>query len=269
MQPGSHDVPLVDTHAHIFVPGLPVVGNATNRPAYSSSDADYIAGLDAAGIAFGVIAAPSFLGTHLDYTLESLARQPRLRATAIVDADVSPQRLKTLDRQGVVGVRYSLRNYPAVPDFETASYQRLLATIADLDWHVHLLAESARLAVLVPVLVRSGVKLLIDHFGVPEGQPCAGQDAILRALQTGRTWVRLSAPYRLQAGVGAADLARLYLREAGPERLLWGSDWPWVAHEGQYSFAQAISDFQAWIPNPEHRARIDANARIMYRFQER
>ena len=261
--------PLVDTHAHLFVPGLPLVDGATSRPTYGCTDTDYLAALDAAGIRYGVIAAPSFLGTHIDYTLECLRRQPRLRGTAIVDADVPLQRLKELDRQGIVGIRYTLRNYPDVPDFRAPEYKRLLAAIADLGWHVHILAESDRLAAMVPVLAESGARLLIDHFGVPSGPQCPGQQAILRALQTGRTWVRLSAPYRLSAGVSAAELARLFLREAGPDRLLWGSDWPWVGHEGHYSLAAAIRDFHDWIPDPRDRARIDANAVAMYRFNER
>jgi predicted TIM-barrel fold metal-dependent hydrolase len=265
----SQAAPLVDTHAHIFVPGLPLVDGATNRPGYSCTDTDYLAALDAAGIRYGVIAAPSFLGTHIDYTLECLRRQPRLRATAIVDADVPLQRLKELDRQGIVGIRYTLRNYRDVPDFRALEYRRLLAAVAELDWHVHILAESDRLATMVPLLAESGAKLLIDHFGVPSGPECPGQRAILGALETGRTWIRLSAPYRLSDGVLANELAQLFLREAGPDRLLWGSDWPWVAHEGQYSIAAAIRDFHEWIPDPQARARIDANALAFYRFKER
>ncbi len=261
--------PLVDTHAHIFVPDLPLVANATNRPAYACTDKDYLSALDSVGIRYGVIAAPSFLGTYIDYTLECLRRQPRLRATAIVDPNVSLQRLRELDRQGVVGIRYTLRNYADVPDFTAPEYQRLLAHIVELDWHVHILAESERLAAMVPVLAESGVKLLIDHFGVPTGPDCPGRQAILSAVQTGRTWVRLSAPYRLSAKVSAPELVQLYMREAGPDRLLWGSDWPWVGHESGYSLRTAIEDFHQWVPDPKDRARIDANALAIYKFNER
>lgn len=265
----SQSAPLVDTHAHIFVPGLPLVAGATSRPGYARTDADYLAALDAVGIRYGVIAAPSFLGTHIDYTLECLRRQPRLRATAIVDPQVPLQRLKDLDREGIVGIRYTLRNYPDVPDFRAPEYRRLLTAIAELDWHVHILAESDRLATMVPLLAESGVKLLIDHFGVPSGPTCPGQQAVLRALQTGRTWLRLSAPYRLAPGVSAVELAQTYLREAGPDRLLWGSDWPWVGHEEAYSLPEAIRHLHEWIPDPGDRARIDANAMALYRFNKR
>ena len=143
--------PAVDTHAHIFLQGLPLVPGATNRPQYSCTDTDYLETLDAAGVAYGVIAAPSFLGTHNDYTLECLRRQPRLRGTAIVSPDVSRQTLEAMDRDGMVGIRYSLRRYPEVPDFTAPGYRRLLREVADLGWHVHILAESERLAVMVPV----------------------------------------------------------------------------------------------------------------------
>ena len=259
--------PAVDTHAHIFLQGLPLVPGATNRPQYSCTDTDYLETLDAAGVAYGVIAAPSFLGTHNDYTLECLRRQPRLRGTAIVSPDVSRQTLEAMDRDGMVGIRYSLRRYPDVPDFTAPSYRRLLREVADLGWHVHILAESERLAVMVPALADSGVKLVIDHFGLPQGPDCRGLQAILRALQGGRTWVKLSAPYRLGAAT-SESLAALYLREAGPERLLWASDWPWVGHEGQFNYADTIRWFEECIPDPAVRAQIDANAMALYRFED-
>lgn len=262
----QHDAPLVDTHAHISIPGLPLVDGATSRPSYACTDTDYLALLDSLGIRYGVIAAPSFLGTHMDYTLECLRRQPRLRATAIVDPDTPREALQALDAQGVVGVRWSLRNYADVPDFGSPRYRRLLALVADLGWHVHLLAESERLERIVPALAASGVNLLIDHFGVPAAPDCAGTRAILRAVQEGRTWVRLSAPYRLGRNIDATELARTYLREAGPQRLLWGTDWPWVNHEGRVQAQDTVRWLLEWIPDAADRRRMDTSALALYRF---
>jgi len=259
--------PLVDTHAHIFVPDLPLVDDATNRPPYSASDKDYIAALDGAGVRYGVIAAPSFLGSYMDYTLDCMRRESRLRATAIVAPDVSMDRLKELDRGGVVGIRYSLRRYRNVPDFSAPEYRGLLSKVADLGWHVHVLAEPDRMAVMVPALAASGVNVLVDHFGVPSGPQCPGLKAVLQAVQGGRTWVRMSAPYRLEPAMPASELAPLFLREAGADRLLWGSDWPWVAHEGQCTYADLIRDYQGWVPDAKDRARIDQNALSLYRFK--
>ena len=44
---------------------------------------------------------------------------------------------------------------------ENDAYQRLLKHLRDLDWYVHVLAESAKLAVILPLLTASGVKLVV------------------------------------------------------------------------------------------------------------
>ena len=51
-----------------------------------------------------------------------------------------------------------------------------------------------------------------------------GFQAMMRAVDNGRTWVKLSAGYRLESPQVAQDCARALLAHAGPERLLWGSD---------------------------------------------
>lgn len=260
--------PLVDTHAHIFLRDLPLVAGATHRPDKDFATADYLALLDANDVPFGVIAAPSFLGSYNDYMLRELMAHRRLRGTAIVEPDVDFPALRAMDREGIVGIRYSLRRYPEIPDFTAPDYQRLLRRIVDLDWHVHILAEPERMAFLVPQLVDAGVKLVIDHFGLPDaklGFDCTGFQAIQKALQTGRTWVKLSAPYRL-TGWDPKVLAERYLSEVGPDRLLWGSDCPWTAHEGKFGYRDTIDWFVGWIPDQATRDRISRTALRLYRY---
>src|SRR5215212_1652992 len=79
-----------------------------------------------------------------------------------------------------------------------------------------------RIAALTPQLLDAGVKLVIDHFGNPSpawGENSPGFQAALRALGSGRGWVKISAPYRSPACDHRALAARL-LAEAGPDRLL-------------------------------------------------
>ena len=259
--------PIIDTHAHIFVPGLPLADNATYHPTRSFTEQDYLGVLDAAGVSFGVLTAPSFLGAYNDYTLDVLRRNRRLRGTAIVDPATDPYTLRAMADDGIVGIRYSLRRYPDTPDFTSSAYQRLLRRVRDLDWFVHIMAESDKLAVLVPILAASGVKLVIDHFGVPERgiDEDAGLRAVLRAVQDGWTWVKLSGPYRA-AGPDKKALARKFLSAAGPARLLWGSDWPWTGHEGQFTYRDTISWFEGWIPEQGIREEIGRTGLALHGF---
>src|SRR5690349_5454070 len=121
---GERWAPLVDTHAHIFLRELPLVSGATHRPERSYTTADYLAVLDAHGVQFGVIAAPSFLGSYNDYMLDELPGQPRLRGTVIVEPEIDRYVLRAMAEEGVVGIRFSLRRYPTLPDLKSPEYQR-------------------------------------------------------------------------------------------------------------------------------------------------
>lgn len=260
--------PLIDTHAHIYLADHPVVPTATHRPQRSFTDADFLRTLDENGVLFGVIAAASFMGSFNDYSLEALRKHRRLRATAIVEPDVTSPELRAMDAAGIIGIRFSLRNYAGTPDLSTPEYQRLLRRVRDLDWHVHIYAEGARIAAMTPVLLNAGVKLVIDHYGNPDpalGENSPGFQAALHALGTGRGWVKVSGPYR-SPGCDHPTLAARLLAEAGPERLLFGSDWPFVGHEDDVTYRDAVNWFEKAIPDAATREQIGRTAARLYRF---
>ncbi len=260
--------PLVDTHAHIYLADHPVIPAATHQPRRSFTTADYLRTLDDHGVLFGVIAAASFMGSFNDYTLEALRAHRRLRATAIVEPDVTLPELRAMDAAGIIGIRFSLRNYTGTPDLTTPEYQRLLRRVADLDWHVHIYAEGDRIAALTPVLLNAGVKLVIDHYGNPDpalGEYSPGFQAALRALGSGRGWVKISGSYR-SPGCDHPALAARLLAEAGPEHLLFGSDWPFVGHEQEVTYRDTVNWFETAIPDADTRARIGRTAARLYRF---
>ena len=75
------DPPVVDCHAHIFTPDMPVADSAWLKPDYAFTAQDYLRVLDAHGVHFGVIAGISIYGQYNDYMIEALRRNPRLRGT--------------------------------------------------------------------------------------------------------------------------------------------------------------------------------------------
>src|SRR5262249_40413782 len=149
--------------------------------------------------------------------------------------------LEAMQRDGVVGVRLPFIGLPQLPDLTSFEYRRFLRRLADLDWHVHLHVEGERLPPLIDIIERSGVKLVIDHLGRPDprtGVESEGFKAMLRAIERGRTWVKMSAAYRL--GPAAIDYGRTLLRVAGPDRLVWASDCPFVGMETEMRYQAAI-----------------------------
>ena len=260
--------PLVDTHAHIYPKNTPLIAGATHAPHRDVTAEEYIRVLDEHGVLFGVHAAASFMGPYNDYTLAALARHRRLRATAIVEPSVSLSELKMMDAAGVVGIRFSLRDYKGTPDLTSVDHKRLFRRVADLDWHVHVYAEGERIASLTDALLAAEVKIVIDHYGNPspdQGLNAPGFQAALRAIGSGRGWVKLSAPYRTP-GADHAALAAKLLAEGGPERLLFGSDWPFVGHEDKVTYRQMVESFEAVIPDAGVRARIGYTAARVYKF---
>ena len=260
--------PLIDTHAHIYPRNTPLIEGATHNPTRDVTPEEYARTLDAHGVLFGVHAAASFMGPYNDYTLAALARFPRLRGTAIVDPTIGWHELKAMDAAGIVGIRFSLRNYAGTPDLGTIDYQRLFRRIADLDWHVHVYAEGERIAALTGQLLAAGVNIVIDHYGNPSpslGESSPGFQAALRAIGSGRGWVKVSAPYR-SPGCDHPALAARLLAEGGPERVLWASDWPFVGHEAEVTYRQMVESFERAVPDPVTREKIGRTGARLYKF---
>jgi len=276
---GKANAPIVDCHAHVFTQDLPLVGDAWTAPAYDYTPQDYLADLDRHGIHFGVLSGLSISGTYNEYTIAAARLSPRLRATAIVAPDTDPHTLRRMRDDGVVGIRFQLVRRAVLPDFADEAHRLLLRRVRDLDWHVHVALEGERLQAVLPALEASGVKLVLDHFAHPDpakGLVCEGFQAALAAVQRGRTWIKLAAGFRLagpetwrepditRSEAIAETVAAELLAKAGPERLLWGSDAPFVGYEGRMTYERALSHLDRWAPDPAVRRALSDTALRFY-----
>jgi predicted TIM-barrel fold metal-dependent hydrolase len=273
------EAPIVDAHAHIFTRDMPLANSAWFRPEYEFTAEQYLATLDAHGIHFGVIAGISIYGTYNDYMLEQLRKHKRLRGTANVAPTTDRYILERMKADGVVGVRLQLTRRKELPNLQSEEYQLLLKRLVDLDMHVQVIVEGASWPLVLPQLEASGVKIVIDHFGHPThelGASCPGFQAMLRSVEKGRTWVKLSAAFRLtwsQTGLPARDpqtltlgrqLADSLIRNAGPERLVWGSDCPFVGYERAVSYQDTLDELGTWATDAQTRRRLSDTALKLY-----
>ncbi|MFZ3484782.1 amidohydrolase family protein [Sphingomonas sp. 3-13AW] len=257
--------PAVDTHAHVFTRAMPFAREAHSRPDYEYPVEAWLADLDGAGIERGVIAAVSLFDDGDAYTLAALAAHSRLRATVLAPLDTNRAALRDMRDLGVAGVRLTWRRMAALPDLGAEPWRGFLRRLTDCGMHIELLAGSTQLPILLPKLLDAGVTVVVDHFGVPsrEGAKRAvGTEALLRAIDTGRTWVKLSAGFRLPFEVVAEVAARLLT--AGPERLLWGSDAPFVNHEAGTTYPDTLDLYRVLVPDAQDRATIDRTALALY-----
>ena len=261
-------MPTLDAHSHVFRRDLPMAPTAITLPDHDFELAEYVDILDRHGIDKAVIAAPSFLGDYNDYTLAAIQANKRIKTTVILEPTTDQYVLRAMDRQGGEGVRLSLRNQTELPDFTSFEWRKFLFRLADLGWHAHLHIDGQRLPLVLPALTAAPMNLVVDHFGRPDpklGARSEGFEALLRAFDSGRTWVKLSGGFRI--GCDPAPLAARLLQTGGPERLVWGSDCPFTDFSDRVTYQSVLDAFAAWVPNETDRAAIDRTARRLYRFE--
>lgn len=147
----SADVPLVDTHAHVYTTDMPLAPTAWHRPPADATIEQYIATLDQHGVRYAVMAAASLYDDYNDYMIASTVKhKQRLRTTAIVKPTIDPYVMRMMRDDGVVGVRLQWRNVKNPPDITSAEYKKFFRRVADLDWHVHINQDGTQLASWVP-----------------------------------------------------------------------------------------------------------------------
>jgi predicted TIM-barrel fold metal-dependent hydrolase len=117
-------------------------------------------------------------------------------------------------------------------------------------------------------------EVVIEQMGRIKGdQPITapGFQALLRLLDNGRCWVKLSHAYHIStAGLPYRDTispARALVAVA-PERLVWGSDWPHPMLHGPMPNDGSLVDLlAAWVPDEtQRRAVLVDNPARLYGF---
>lgn len=243
----------IDGHAHVFSSDLSLTAGRRYTPDYDATLDAYLQQLRDNGLSHGVLVQPSFLGTDNQYLLDALAKAPdQLRGVAVVDLDISREALRQMDEQGIVGIRLNLMGKP-LPDFTEPAWKRLLDEVSALGWHVELHRGVEDIPGLIRGLMTFGCKIVVDHFGRPDaglGIDHPAFQGLLECGLSGRVWVKVSAIYRLggsdeQNAEFAKAALPLLIKCFGPNRLVWGSDWPHTQHEAEIDFARVIGQLQA------------------------
>lgn len=249
----------IDSHAHVFRRDLPLVARHRHAPQHDALLPELLGLFDHHGITHGVLTAPSFLGSDNSFLLSALAATPgRLRGTVIVDDSFDRAALEDMDRMGVVGIRFNMLRRGDMPDLRAPAWRRVLEDVATLDWHVEIYVEGPRLPTLLAPVLEIGAKAVVDHFGCPDPQlrlDCPGFQTLLDAVHAGRTWVKLSAPYRL-GGADPKPYADALLNAGGAQRVIWASDWPWTQHSAGLTYRKTFDWLTEWVPDQVARGCI-------------
>jgi len=267
-----------DCHIHLFGPKdkYPFDGGA----AYHSPDAlpeTYIRWQQTLGLARAVIIHPTALGRGDNArTLDALAQYPdRFRGVCVPDADVSDAMLDKMHGLGVRGLRFtSVGTYTNAPRLDADLAKRA----AERGWHAQFLLEGEQIPDMRDALLGLPCDVVIDHMGrVPAhlGTSHPAFQMLLRMLDTGKVWVKLSGPMRFSAKDRMPYADTLPFAEAlvaaNPERLVWGSDWPHINYnQGVMPDDGKLLDLMLdWLPDTTTRNRIlSDNAARLYDFPD-
>ncbi len=219
-----------DTHMHIYESQYPSAPTAPFTPP-DATVADYLKVRKRLGIARTVVVQPSTYGKDNSCTLAAIAALgDSARGIAVVDQTVTDAELERLTKAGIRGIRFHMLPGGALP---WDILETMASRVGNFGWHVQLQLDGRTLPDREPLLKKLTGTLVVDHVGkflepVPTDHP--GMKVLLRLLDNGRTWVKLSAPYEWsKAGPpNYSDVGRLAatLAKAAPDRTLWATNWP-------------------------------------------
>lgn len=264
----------IDAHHHLFGPSdlWPVVADTAYLPADALPET-VIALHERLGLAGGVLVSGGAYGRDPSHMADVMRRFPGYFRGIMVPPDtMAHETIAELDGLGVRGVRFSAHHRgthlaPILPD--------LAARIAEHGWHVQFYAGRGNLHEHADRLLALPNTLVVDHFGTID--PAAGLDqpafrALLRMLDTGRVWAKLSGPMRASdQDPPYRDLlpfAHALVRHA-PERLVWGTDWPHISmwDQAMPNDADLLDLLLDQVPDEATRDRILVdNPRALYGF---
>jgi D-galactarolactone isomerase len=258
-----------DTHMHVYDGRYPSAPTAPFTPP-DALVADYLKVRARLGITRTVVVQPSTYGKDNSCTLAAIATLgDSARGIAVVDQTVTDAELDRLTKAGIRGIRFHMLPGGALP---WDILETMAARVGNFGWHVQLQLDGRTLPDREPLLKKLSGTLVVDHVGKflePVAIDHPGFKVLLRLLENGRTWVKLSAPYEWsKAGPpNYTDVGQLAytLSRAAPDRMLWATNWPHPTPGlPKPDDAWLLDMMLEWVPDEltRNKALVDNPARL-------
>jgi len=141
----------------------------------------------------------------------------------------------------------------------------VMARVHPFGWHANIQLDGRDLPKHEAQIKRLPGRFVIDHIGKflePVPTQHEAFRALLRLMDTGHCWVKLSAPYEVSktGAPGYNDVGKLAkaLVKYAPERLLWASNWPHPSapRDRMPDDADLLDLLLDWVPDDATRRRI-------------
>ena len=263
----------VDTHMHFYdgassaKPGAPNPGTFT-VPMYRELQKRL-------GLERVVVVQPNAYRDDNTVTLKAMKELGKsAKGVAVVMPGTPKAELERLTKAGICAVRImTLHN--GTLGFDVMD--QLMKEVHPFGWHANIQLDGRQLPDYEAQIKRLPGKFVIDHIGkflepVPPDHP--GFRSLLRLVDTGRFWVKLSGAYMMSKSgpplySDMGTLAKALVKHA-PGRLVWASNWPHPMSRGGTMPEDAVllDLLLDWAPEEKTRNRILAsNPAELYGFK--
>ena len=251
-----------DTHMHIFEPGYALNPAVPSHVEPGAGLAEYRVEMARLGLSRTVIVQPSAYGTDNACTLAAMAALgDAARGVAILPEAVSDAAVSALEAAGMRGLRCLLDIPGGMMDWDRTA--RMAPRFAERGWHLDLQFAGREFPERMAALEALPGVLVIDHLGKFAGALDLDGPAIaglLRLLDSGRVWVKLSGPYHAdRAGPpGYGDVRALAQRLVAhaPDRCVWASNWPHPNRVPRPDNATLLALLADWAPDADTQRKI-------------
>lgn len=230
----------VDCHTHVFGPydRYPLVNPVSYAPPKAPVER-HLEMLDTVGNRYGVLVQPAAYGFGTQLMRDAIAASGgRLRGIALGGPELGPAEIQDMDEAGIRGLRFvdMLDNAgkPFVGAISAMKVVEMGARMADAGWHPELWAKVDQHVEVIPRLIEFGMPIVLDHMGgvdPAKGTADPAFQKLLTFVGDGHVWVKTSLCRQSSDYPGYGELKPFHdaLVAANPERLLWASDWPYLA----------------------------------------
>lgn len=259
---------IVDCHFHVFgdIRQFPIQPTASYTPRISSL-AEHTSTFGLRGMTRRVIVAASCYGTDNSCHLAALAEEGEQgRAVVSINNAISDAQLTAMTKAGARGARFNTISSGAM------GYPELFANAARMraqGWHAELYTTAEKLGPVFDQLMATGLDIVVAHYAELEPADGLNQPAVRmmdRLLESGRGWLKLSAPYRVSTAPGYADLepyAKHFLEVRG-DRMVWGSDWSYIHYEDKLKNWDPMQPLAGWMTPAQAQAVYWDNPAQLY-----
>ncbi len=219
-----------DTHMHIYDSQVPPAPGGPPLPGNFRED-NYREVQQRLGLSRVIVVQPNAYQDDNRVTLAAiLALGPGARGVAVIKPGVPDAEIERLTKGGIVAQRIFQLPWGAV-GFDRM--HEVMSRVHPFGWHANVQLDGRELPRWEDTLRKLPGRFVIDHNGKflePVPPEHESFQSLLRLLDTGRCWVKLSAPYETSKN-GAPkyeDVGRLAkaLVKHAPDRMLWASNWP-------------------------------------------